>query len=66
MGIELASMDIVGFINPFPADEQPTDWEGGIVDTAATEELGARWPSGSPLDGTSSQEGPIGSNPPTS
>jgi len=38
----LASKDIVGFINPFPADEQPTDWESGIVDAAATEKLGTR------------------------
>jgi len=28
---ELASRDIVGFINPFPAEEQPTDWERGLV-----------------------------------
>ncbi len=38
----LASKDIVGFINPFPADEQPTTWESGIVDAAATEKLRTR------------------------
>ncbi len=31
---ELASRDIVGFINNFSADEQPTGWEQGLVSAA--------------------------------
>ncbi|TDI82236.1 MAG: CHAP domain-containing protein [Caldithrix sp.] len=31
----LASPSIVGFINSFPADEQPTDWERGLVEATS-------------------------------
>jgi peptidoglycan hydrolase-like protein with peptidoglycan-binding domain len=33
----LDNPDIVGFINGFPADEQPTDWEKGVVTSEPTE-----------------------------
>ena len=33
---DLASPDIVGFINNFPADEQPQGWERGLVGANAT------------------------------
>jgi peptidoglycan hydrolase-like protein with peptidoglycan-binding domain len=34
---KLSNADIVGFINPFPPDEQPTDWERGTVKARRTD-----------------------------
>jgi peptidoglycan hydrolase-like protein with peptidoglycan-binding domain len=39
---KLSSKDIVGFINPFPPEEQPTGWETGVVQGAKTADLTTR------------------------
>lgn len=39
---DLMNADIVGFINNFPADEQPTGWQWGLVTAAAADQDGTR------------------------
>jgi len=39
---KLKSRDIVGFINPFPPEEQPTGWETGVKRGAKTADLSTR------------------------
>jgi hypothetical protein len=39
---DLADPNIVGFINPFPADEQPHDWQKGLVRASAVEGAATR------------------------
>ena len=39
---DLASRDVVGFINNFPAEEQPTGWERGLIRAAAVDAAGTR------------------------
>ena len=33
----LSGQDIIGFINNFPADEQPEDWEMGLVKAGSSD-----------------------------